>query len=184
MTELSLHVLDIAKNSTKAGATLIEIEISEDVGSNILTIEITDNGCGMDKEFLSNVLDPFKTTRTTRKVGMGLSLLKNACELTGGNLEITSEVGKGTKVKATFVYDSIDRQPVGDMASTITALIGGNDKTDFIYTHRYNDEQFVFSTLDIRKVLGVDVELSNIEVLDWIEGYINELTQNLYGGAL
>lgn len=122
MTELSLHVLDIAKNSTKAGATLIEIEISEDVDSNLLVIEIKDNGCGMDKDFLSKVLDPFKTTRTTRKVGMGLSLFKNACELTGGNLEITSEVGKGTNVKAVFVYDSIDRQPVGDMAATILLL--------------------------------------------------------------
>ena len=90
MTELSLHVLDIAKNSTKAGATLIEIEISEDVDSNLLVIEIKDNGCGMDKDFLSKVLDPFKTTRTTRKVGMGLSLFKNACELTGGKLEIPS----------------------------------------------------------------------------------------------
>lgn len=184
MTELSLHVLDIAKNSTKAGATLIEIEISEDVDSNLLVIEIKDNGCGMDKDFLSKVLDPFKTTRTTRKVGMGLSLLKNACELTGGNLEITSEVGKGTNVKAVFVYDSIDRQPVGDMAATISALVGGNDKTDFIYTHRYRTEQFVFSTLEIRKILGEEVELSNIEVLNWIESYISELTQNLYGGAL
>ena len=184
MTELSLHVLDIAKNSTKAGATIIEIEITEDTDKNLLTIQISDNGCGMDKEFLSNVLDPFKTTRTTRKVGMGLSLLKNACDLTGGNLQITSEIGKGTKVTAEFVYDSIDRQPIGDMASTITALIGGNDKTDFIYTHRYKVNQFVFSTLDIRKILGEEVELSNIEVLDWIEGYINELTQNLYGGAL
>jgi hypothetical protein len=115
---------------------------------------------------------------------MGLSLLKNACDLTGGNLQITSEIGKGTKVTAEFVYDSIDRQPIGDMASTITALIGGNDKTDFIYTHRYKVNQFVFSTLDIRKILGEEVGLSNIEVLDWIEGYINELTQNLYGGAL
>ena len=184
MTELSLHVLDIAKNSTKAGATVIEISITEDIESNLLVIEIKDNGCGMDKEFLSNVLDPFKTTRTTRKVGMGLSLFKSACELTGGNLQITSEVGRGTVVKATFVYDSIDRQPVGDMASTISTLVSGSDKIDFIYTHRYKTNQFVFSTLEVRKILGQEIELSNLEVLNWLESYIGELTQNLYGGAL
>lgn len=184
MTELSLHVLDIANNSTKAGASLIEIIINEDINSNLLSIEIYDNGCGMDEDFLKDVLNPFKTTRTTRKVGLGLSLLKNACVLTGGDLEITSQLGVGTKVRAVFVYDSIDRQPLGDMASTMTALIGGNDKIDFIYTHRYKDNQFTFSTSDIRKVLGSEVELSNLEVLNWIEGYINEQIQNLYGGAL
>ena len=184
MTELSLHVLDITKNSTKAGATLIEIIVDENIDDNLLTIEIIDNGCGMDEDFLKDVLNPFKTTRTTRKVGMGLSLFKSACVQTGGDLEITSRVGEGTKVKATFIYDSIDRQPLGDMASTMTALIGGNEKTDFIYTHHYNAAEIVFSTIEIRKILGEEVELSNIEVLDWIEGYINEQIQNLYGGAL
>ncbi len=184
MTELSLHVLDIAKNSTKAGASVVEIVVTEDISSNLLTIEITDNGCGMDEEFLKDVINPFKTTRTTRKVGMGLSLFKSACVLTGGDLEITSKVGEGTRVKATLVYDSIDRQPLGDMASTVTSLIGGNSKTDFIYTHMYNKEQFTFSTIEIRKILGEEVELSNMDVLNWIEGYINEQTQNLYGGAL
>ena len=184
MTEISLHVLDIVKNSVKANATLVEINISEDVESNLLTIEIVDNGCGMDEEFLKDVLSPFKTTRTTRKVGMGLSLFKSACELTGGNLTIESQVGKGTKVKASFVYDSIDRQPLGNMASTMSVLIGGNDKVDYIYRHRYKENSFEFSSVGVRKILGNEVSLSNIDVLNWIEDYITEQTQNMYGGAV
>ena len=164
MTELSLHILDISKNSTKAGATLVEITVAEDIADNLLTIEnppgFLFRGCG------------------------GLSLFKSACVQTGGDLVIASRVGEGTKVTATFVYDSIDRQPIGDMASTIAALVGGNVKTDFVYTHKYNTREFVFSTIEIRKILGDEVELSNLEVLDWIEGYINEQIQKLYGGAL
>jgi len=184
MTELSLHILDIVQNSIKANATLIEINIIEDVKKNLLTIEIIDNGCGMDKDFLSDVVNPFKTTRTTRKVGLGLSLFKNACELTGGNFEITSELGVGTKVKAVFVYDSIDRQPIGDMASTMATIIGSNDKINYVYNHRFNETGFEFSTSEIRKILGEDVPLSEIDVLNWIEGYITEETENLYGGAV
>jgi len=184
MTELSLHILDIAQNSIKAGASLVEININEDVDSNLLVIEIIDNGCGMDEEFLKDVVNPFKTTRTTRKVGLGLSLLKNACELTGGKLEIKSKLGVGTRVRAIFVYNSIDRQPIGDMASTMSTIIGGNDKIDYIYSHNYNGNEFKLSTFDLRKMLGPEIELSNIEVLGWIEGYISEQTENLYGGAI
>ncbi len=184
MTELSLHVLDIVKNSTKAGATVVKINITEDIKSNLLTIEIIDNGHGMDEEFLKDVLSPFKTSRTTRKVGLGLSLFKSACVLTGGDLKIESIKGQGTTVKASFVYDSIDRQPLGDMASTISTLIGGDDKVDYIYTHKYKDNEFVFSTKEIRKILGEEISLSGVEILCWIEEYITELTQNLYGGAI
>lgn len=184
MTELSLHILDIVQNSIKAGATLVEVVIDENISDNLLTIEIIDNGCGMDKEFLDNVVNPFSTTRTTRKVGMGLSLFKNACELTGGRFEIESEPSKGTVVKAVFVHDSIDRQPIGDMASTMSTIVGGNDKIDYIYTHRYENACFEFSTLEIRKILGKEIELSQFEVLSWIEGYIQEGLENLYGGAI
>ena len=183
MTELSLHILDIVQNSIKAGAKLIEIKVDEDTLDNRLEIIIIDNGCGMEEEFLKDVVNPFRTTRTTRKVGLGLSLLKNACELTGGNLNITSEVGVGTKVMASFVHDSIDRQPLGDMASTMSTIIGGNDKIDYIYTHTYNRESFEFSTKEIRKALGEEVELSNLDVLNWIEEYITEQEEILYGGA-
>ena len=176
MTELSLHILDIAQNSIKAKATLIEITVDENVSANTLTIVIKDNGCGMDKEFLRDVVNPFRTTRTTRKVGLGLSLFKSACELTGGKFEIESEPGCGTTVTAVFVYDSIDRQPLGDMASTMSTIIGGK--------HVFNGNFFEFSTAEIRKVLGSDIALSELDVLKWIEDFISEETKNLYGGAL
>ena len=184
MTELSLHILDIVQNSIKAGSDMISIAVDEKIADNIFVITITDNGCGMEKDFLEDVVNPFRTTRTTRKVGLGLSLLKNACELTGGSLEITSEVGKGTVVRAQFVHDSIDRQPLGDMASTMTTIIGGNDKINYVYSHSFDDNYFEFSTSEIRKILGEEIELSNIDVLNWIEGYITEQEDNLYGGAI
>lgn len=179
MTELSLHILDIVKNSTKAGATLVEVAIDESMKRNILEITITDNGCGMDKEFLSKVTDPFKTTRTTRKVGIGLSLFKNAAELTGGSFDITSEVGRGTVVKAAFVHDSIDRQPLGDMASTMVTLIGGSENTDFVYRHDFDGKTFEFSTIQVKEILG-DVTITAPEVLSWINGYIAEGLEELY----
>ena len=184
MTELSLHILDIVQNSIKAGANLVAINVHENVSENIFAITITDNGCGMEKDFLEDVVNPFRTTRTTRKVGLGLSLLKNACELTGGSLEIDSEVGKGTVVCARFMHDSIDRQPLGDMASTMATIIGGNDKINYVYSHSINDTSFEFSTVEIRKVLGEEIDLSNLDVLNWIEGYIAEQEDNLYGGAI
>ncbi len=183
MTELSLHILDIVQNSIKAGSSLIEVVIDENISKNTLKIEIKDNGCGMDKDFLEDVVNPFSTTRTTRKVGMGLSLFKNACELTGGSFDISSKLGEGTTVTAVFIHDSIDRQPIGDMAFTMSTIIGGNDKIDYIYTHRYEDNVFEFSTSEIRKVLGTEVELSQLEVLSWIEEYVSEGLENLYGGA-
>ncbi len=173
MVELSLHILDIVKNSTKAGATLVTVAIDESVARNELAITITDNGCGMDSEFLKNVTDPFKTTRTTRKVGMGLSLFKNAAELTGGSFDIASKPGEGTVVKATFVHDSIDRQPMGDMASTMITLIGGSENTDFVYRHDFEGKVFEFSTVQIKEILG-EVTITAPEILSWIHGYIQE----------
>ncbi len=178
MTELSLHVLDIVKNSTKAGATLVEVDICESTERNSLDIVITDNGCGMDAEFLANVTDPFKTTRTTRKVGMGLSLFKSAALLTGGSFDISSEVGEGTRVCAGFVYDSIDRQPLGDMASTMVTLIGGSENTDFVYRHDYNGKVFEFSTIEVKKILE-GVPVTSPEILSWINGYIGEGLQEI-----
>lgn len=178
MTELSLHILDIVKNSTKAGASLVEVDITESTARNVIEITITDNGCGMDEEFLKGVTDPFKTTRTTRKVGMGLSLFKTAAELTGGSFDITSKVGEGTVVKAVFVRDSIDRQPLGDMASTMVTLVSGSESTDFVYRHDFNGNVFEFSTVQVKEILG-DVAITSSEVLAWINGYIEEGLQEI-----
>lgn len=184
MVELSLHILDIAQNSIKAKASLVEIEVKEDIAANLLTVIIKDNGCGMEKEFLNDVTNPFRTSRTTRRVGLGLSLFKSAAELTGGSFDIQSEVGKGTLVKAIFVHDSIDRQPLGDMASTMSIIIGGAPDTDFIYRHNYCGREFTFDTQSIRQVLGEEVPLNEPDILSWIEDSIRCETENIYGGAV
>ena len=123
MQELSLNILDIAENSTRAGATLVEIAVTEDPDRDTLTIAVRDNGCGMDEKLLKSVRDPFTTTRTTRRVGLGVPLLEEAAQATGGHLSIRSAPGKGTELEAVFGYSHIDRMPLGDLAGTISALI-------------------------------------------------------------
>ena len=173
MKELSLHILDIAENSVKAGASLIEISVSEDENKNLLDIEIKDNGCGMSEEFLKRVKDPFSTTRTTRRVGMGLSLFEAAAEQCGGKLDIESKEGVGTDVFVTFTLNHIDRAPLGDMAGTLETLIGGSPDKDFIYRYRKNGKEFVLNTAALRETLG-DVPLDTPEVILWIGEYIKE----------
>lgn len=184
MVEISLHILDIAQNSIKAKASLVEIEVIENTADNILTVRISDNGCGMDEAFLKDVTNPFRTTRTTRKVGLGLSMFKSAAELTGGSFDISSSVGEGTVVTAHFVHDSIDRQPLGDMAFTMSTIIGGAPDIDYIYRHSYDGREFDLDTRELRSVLGGDISLAEIDVLNWIENYIKTETENIYGGAV
>ena len=173
MKELSLHILDIAKNSVKAKASVIEIIISEDEETNLLTIEIKDNGCGMSKEFLETVRDPFSTTRTTRKVGMGIPLFEAAAVQCGGYVDITSEEGVGTEFKVVFEYNHIDRAPLGDMPGTMQVLISGSPEIDFIYRHEKNGKVFNMDTRELRQVLG-EVPLDTPDVLAWIDGFIQE----------
>ncbi len=180
MTELSLHILDIVQNSIKAKATLVKILITEDTYENVFVIEVSDNGVGMSKDFLAHAADPFVTTRTTRKVGLGLSLLKAAALQTGGSFDIFSTPGMGTTVRAVFVHDSIDRQPLGDMASTMATLISCNPKVDFYYHHKYDGQEFSFQTPDVKKVLG-DVYIGEQNVLNWISEYIEEGIDHLHG---
>ena len=168
-----MHILDIVQNSVSANATEIKIDIKESVNRNLLKITVADNGCGMDEEFLKNVTDPFTTTRSTRKVGLGIPLFKLAAEQAGGCFDIKSQKGVGTEVMAEFEYDNIDRSPIGDMAGTIVSLISVNETVDFVYSHCTDKGEFIFDTKEIRNTLG-DVPLSEYEVLNWIEGYINE----------
>ena len=152
MRELSLHILDIAENGITAGADCIQILINEDRGQhNLLTIAIEDNGRGMPAEKLQNPTDPFVTTRTTRRVGLGLSLLAAAADRCEGKLEIKTEPGRGTRVEATFRYNHIDRAPMGDMAATITTLIMGNPQVDFVYTHIVDTRDFVLDTRELKE---------------------------------
>lgn len=173
MRELSLHILDIAKNSVKAKADLIEIEICEDEEKDLLTIGIYDNGCGMSEEFLKTVKDPFSTTRTTRKVGMGIPLFMAAANACDGELDITSKEGVGTRMDVTFRLGHIDRAPLGDMAGTMQTLISGSPEIDFLYRHTKNGQEFVLDTREIRNVLA-GVPLNTPDVLLWLDGYIKE----------
>lgn len=173
MRELSLHILDIAKNSVKASASVIEINIDEEASSNSLTIEIIDNGSGMSPEFLKTVRDPFSTTRTTRKVGMGISLFEAAAVACGGRLELDSALGVGTTLKTYFELDHIDRAPLGDMPGTILTLISGSPDIDFKYRHTINGKTFLLDTADLRKVLE-GVPLDTPDVLSWISDFVKE----------
>ncbi|MBQ8183333.1 MAG: ATP-binding protein [Clostridia bacterium] len=178
MRELSLNILDIAQNSIAAGASLTEILIKEDSVKKELLIGIYDNGKGMTEEQVRNVQDPFFTTRTTRKVGMGIPLFKMAAEQTGGSFSIVSQVGVGTRVEAKFKTDSIDFTPLGDMSSTIATIVCMNEDKDFIYTRDVDGESFKFSSADIKTILD-GVPLSEPSVMNWVEGYIGEQTEQL-----
>ncbi len=177
MKELSLNILDIAENSVKAGATLTEILITETDEDLVLTI--TDNGCGMTAEILETVTNPFTTTRTTRKVGMGIPLLKLASEQCGGNLIIKSKhqsefpENHGTVVKATFSKKHIDFTPLGDIVPTVFSLIQGHPETDFLFTHCIDSKKIMLDTREIKKTLG-DVPINTYEVIKWIEEYLRE----------
>ena len=178
MKELSLNVLDIAMNSVKAGAKHLDILLNE-AGSR-LTITIRDDGCGMSPEMLATVADPFTTTRTTRKVGMGIPLFKLAAEQTGGTLTIVSkqaragEADHGTTVTATFDVSHVDCAPVGDMTSTVTTLMQGSPEIDLTYEFLVDGEGKRLSTAEMREMLGPDVPLDAPEVLSWVRDYLSE----------
>lgn len=173
MKELALHILDIVQNSIRAKASLIEIRIVEDLQKNLLSIQIIDNGIGMNKETLKKVSDPFWTSRNTRKVGLGISLLKAATEMCDGCFKINSQLGKGTEVIAEFKWDHIDRAPLGDMPETISLLIMTNESIDFIYTHTFNQKVYELNTIEIKEVLG-NLVINNLEVIDWIKNNIRQ----------
>lgn len=173
MLELSQHILDIAENSTRAGAKLIAISVNEDSTENLLTIEISDDGCGMKTDEISKALDPFYTTKNVRRVGLGLPLLTDAAQTAGGKLDLQSRAGKGTKVAATFRLNHIDRQPMGNIPATLISLIATNSDVDFIYMHRHNARQFKLDTRSLRKDIG-DVPMQHPEIIKYIRGVIEE----------
>ena len=153
-----------------AGATLIMIHILEDREKNVLQIIIEDNGRGMDQEMLGRVKDPFVTTRTTRSVGLGLSLLEQAAQETGGDMTVSSRMGQGTTVKTTFQANHIDRKPLGDIGSTLVALIAGNPEVDFVYRGDLNNERIELDTRELRTELGDDVPMNDPAVLKFLRG--------------
>jgi hypothetical protein len=171
MEDLSLHILDIAENSLAAGATRIAIVILEETGEDTLMLEIRDDGRGMSASELTRVLDPFYTTRTTRRVGLGLSLLEAAARAANGRLEVRSAAGEGTVVVATFQLSHIDRKPLGNIAETITALVAAGPETELSYRHDRDGRSFLFSTADIRRQLGGE-PINTPETLQFVREYV------------
>ena len=179
MKELSLNILDITENSVNAGATLTEISIIE--SDNLLTLTIKDDGCGMSDEILKTVENPFYTTRTTRKVGLGIPLLKMAAEMTGGSVKIVSSTmpdNHGTTVTATFFKNHLDFTPLGDVKETVVTLVQGHPDTDFLFTHKTDTGEVVLDTRELRQILE-GVPLDTYEVIVWIKEYLNEQYQLL-----
>lgn len=183
MPEIALNILDIAENSVRAGASLIEITVSVNPGEDTLTAVIKDDGCGMTPEEAEKVQDPFYTTRTTRKVGLGVPFFKMAAESTGGSFRIVSEKGKGTVVTAVFILSHIDRMPLGDISASVYTLIVFNEKIDFRYAYSFGDKGFVLDTRTMRELLGEDISFSEPEVSAFLREYLEENKREADGGA-
>ncbi len=182
MKELSLHLLDLVQNSIEAGASKIEIKIIEDFTADVLLMEVSDNGRGMSQEQITRVLDPFYTTRTTRHIGLGLPLLLEACRRCDGNLEISSQMGRGTTVQATFKYSHIDRAPLGDIPSVLMTVLFSEKTVDWIYIHKVNEEEFRLESSDIRKEL-VDIPITHPKVRNWLFDFLNKEENGLFSKA-
>jgi len=183
MRDLSLHLLDIIQNSVKAGARRIDVQVSADPSADRLQLQVSDNGCGMSPELLARVTDPFVTTRKTRSVGLGIPLLKEQCELTGGCLNLVSEVGKGTTLTAELGLSCIDRLPLGDLGETWQALVIADPTIDYRLILQAPGRQFELDLAELRLRLP-DVPLNEPAVLDWIRESIEEQQDIIFGGVL
>lgn len=174
MEDISLHILDIVENSVAARADKIEIRISENKKKDLLSVEVIDNGTGMDKETRKKALDPFYTTKTVRRFGLGLPLLSEAAKAANGHLSIESERGKGTRIKADFQYSHIDRKPLGDMGQTIISLVIGNPHIDLIYVHIKNGQKYILETRKIKKQLK-GMPLNSPDGIRMIRRHLNRI---------
>lgn len=179
--DLSQHILDIAENGVKAGATLLHLTIEEDTVADTLRIVVQDNGSGMNAETLAKVEDPWFTTRTTRNVGLGIPFFKQAAEMCSGSFDISSEPGVGTITEATFQHSHIDRPPLGDLAGTLLCMIVGFVGVDVLYHHCVDDREFTLDTREIRAILGDDVPFSDPDVLAFLNESLHEGMTSLQG---
>ncbi len=178
MRELSLHIMDVAENGITADADCITIQVVESRSKNVLEILIQDNGRGIPDDMIENVTDPFVSTRKTRRVGLGLSLLKAAAMRCEGAFTVDSKPGLGTSITATFQYDHIDRAPIGDMAATLSMLIAGNHEVDFIYRHSIDENEFLLDTREIKAELE-DVPITDPSVITYIDKSIKKALAGL-----
>lgn len=175
MNEIALHILDIIQNSFNANAHLVILSIKEikDDNENTIKVTINDDGNGMDNSCLTSVVDPFFTTRKTRKVGLGIPLFKEICELTGGVFKINSKVGKGTIIEAIFNMNSIDALPLGNIIETIFALTINPTGCDILFTHQINNRSYIYDTREIKEIIG-KISIENHDVINWIKTYLEE----------
>lgn len=176
MRDLSMHITDIVQNSVRAKASLIQLRIEETVDYLLMTF--SDDGTGMDAETVQKVSDPFYTSRTTRKVGMGIPLFKQNAELTEGSVHIESELGKGTVLKAVFGLRHIDRPPMGDLPSTVAMLITGNPGVELVFSYIKGDDEFVLDSREVKEVLG-DVDIRLPKVTSFLKEMIEENLKEL-----
>ncbi len=172
MEDLSLHILDIVENSITAGADKIQIKIVKDIRANLLSVEIRDNGKGMDKETLKKAYDPFYTTKTGKRVGLGIPLFAQAARESKGDILIKTEPGRGSTITASFRYNHIDRKPLGDIAKTFIVLIASRPDVDFIFEYRKNEKKYFLDTAKMKKQLG-GVPINSSVVIKFIEDDIN-----------
>lgn len=174
MFELSLYILDLVQNSISAGALTVTIRLIINRSENTLTLEIIDDGSGMDEKLLRKVESPFTTTRTTRKVGLGIPMAKQLAEACGGSFSIKSRLGSGTTLTAQMQYDHVDMPPMGSVKDTlITLILGAPDKPEFVFEYAIDEKHFEMDTRAIRSLLG-GVPLNTPDVLQWIGEYITE----------
>ena len=173
MQDLSAHIMDIAQNSVRAEATKIEIDIEENIKKDLFSITIKDNGCGMDKETLARVTDPFFTSRTVRKVGLGIPLLKQNAEQTGGSLTIRSHKEEGTTIQAIFSHSHLDRPPVGNIANTIVLLVASNPDIHFVYHHVTEKGTYLFDSKEVKDYLE-GVPINDPEIILALQQMIEE----------
>ncbi len=178
MRELALHLLDIAENSVAAGAKTVAVTVEEDTPTDRLRLSVEDDGKGMDEEMAAMVSDPFVTSRTTRKVGLGIPLLKAAAEACNGWLRIRSEVGKGTRLECEFQHSHIDRMPLGDVAGTMLSLSVGAPQIHWVYRHRVNGSEFVFDDQPIKGELG-DLPLTEPDILSFVRETLQQGVANV-----
>ena len=182
MRELSLNILDIVENSVSAEASLVSIELTEDSYLNTLSVTVIDNGKGMTEEELLKAKDPFYTSGSIRRVGMGIPIFKMAAEQTGGTFSIHSVDGKGTLINAIFKTDSLNFKPVGDLHATVSALVSANPHVDFVLKYSVDGNEFVFDTREIKQK-AEEFPVSSPVIVKWIRDYIEQNVKNLYGGV-
>lgn len=178
MRDIALHILDIAENSISAGATRVAIAIREDIACDLLTLEIIDDGKGMDAAEAVLTADPFYTTRTDRRVGLGLPLLDAAARAANGRMQVMSGKGEGTRIVATFQLSHIDRKPIGDMPEAMTTLVARGPDVEFSYTHERNNHAVSFTTAEIRQRLS-GVPMNSAAVLCYIRKYLTDKEKRL-----